>query len=241
LREYFPQAFDQGQRPASPAHAVIGLVEYFERRALGRTTALSRLFLHQVTQKLLGEDANASADLRTTLKSLLRFGAPPERYWPYESTGEPGPHLYAFADRYRPSHYIRLDGPAAAGSESLEVIKAFLSAGFPAVFGFPVPSSFSDTGDIPYRPTFDSVCGGQAVVAVGFDDSHLRSTRGALLFRSSWGDDWGEDGYGWLPYAYVQRRLAVDFWTLLRADWLESGEFAAPLSLRAARGRKSAR
>ena len=33
----------------------------------------------------------------------------------------------------------------------------------------------------------------------------------------------------WEPYAYVEERLAQDFWTLLRPDWLDSGEFEQPL------------
>ena len=37
-----------------------------------------------------------------------------------------------------------------------------------------------------------------------------------------------ESGCGWLPYKFVEQRLAVDFWTLLRPSWLASGEFERP-------------
>jgi C1A family cysteine protease len=66
-------------------------------------------------------------------------------------------------------------------------------------------------------------------VAVGFDDAkRIRSWKGALLVRNSWGPGWGDAGYGWLPYAYVDRGLAADFWTLLRLEWLAAGDFNDP-------------
>jgi C1A family cysteine protease len=75
---------------------------------------------------------------------------------------------------------------------------------------------------------FDIVRGGQAAVAVGYDDMRvIRSTRGALLVRNSWGSGRGEAGYGWLPGAYVKEQLAVDFWTLVKGEWVETGEFEA--------------
>jgi len=37
---------------------------------------------------------------------------------------------------------------------------------------------------------------------------------------------WGEHGYGWLPYDYVLRGLAEDFWTILKKEWVDTGEFA---------------
>jgi C1A family cysteine protease len=64
------------------------------------------------------------------------------------------------------------------------------------------------------------------VVVVGYDnDLEIGENTGALLIRNSWGTDWGEDGYGWLPYKYVTTGLAVDWWTLFKQEWLDTGEF----------------
>jgi C1A family cysteine protease len=56
-------------------------------------------------------------------------------------------------------------------------------------------------------------------VAVGDDDQmKIKNRFGgdetfcALLVRNSWMNDWGEDGDGWLPYEYIRRGLAEDFW-----------------------------
>jgi len=71
------------------------------------------------------------------------------------------------------------------------------------------------------------------VMAVGYDDKleitnkfSKEKTKGALLIRNSWGASWGEHGYGWLPYDYVLRGLAEDFWTILKKEWVDTGEFA---------------
>jgi len=37
--------------------------------------------------------------------------------------------------------------------------------------------------------------------------------------------NWGEQGYGYLPYQYVLQELAVDWWTILSAEWIDTGNF----------------
>jgi C1A family cysteine protease len=231
LTSYFPEVDNQRQLNSSPAQACVDLVQYFDRRALGRTVSLSKLFVYQATQRLMGALGNGSVDLRSTLKAIVAFGIPYEQRWPYDVekvNEEPAAFLYAFAGRFQSIRYVRLDGRNRTGKQTLAIVKSLLNAGFPSVFGFSVPTSISSDGDIPYRPTFDMVQGGQAVLAVGYDDQRLSSTKGALQIRNSWGRDWGEDGYGWLPYAYVEEQLAADFWTVMSDTWLESDEFLRP-------------
>ncbi len=232
LREWCPPVEDQGDLGSCTANAGVGLLEYFERKAFGNHLDASRLFLYKATRNLLGWTGDQGAFLRTTMKALALFGAPPEKYWPYEVKGfdrEPPAFCYAFGQSYRAMQYYRLDPPGTTGQALLGAVREKLAAGLPSMFGFTVYSSMPGEGegaDIPFPGPGDKVEGGHAMVAVGYDDvRRIGGRKGALLIRNSWGEGWGEAGYGYLPYAYLEEGLAADFWTLVRADFVDTGLF----------------
>ncbi|HVN85018.1 MAG TPA: C1 family peptidase, partial [Candidatus Binatia bacterium] len=74
----------------------------------------------------------------------------------------------------------------------------------------------------------DVLIGGHAVLAVGYDDSipcAQQTSPGALIIRNSWGETWGDHGYAYLPYDYVRRELALDFWTIFKETFVQLGLF----------------
>jgi C1A family cysteine protease len=235
LEEFFPPTEDQGGLAAGPALAASAMVEYFERRAHGRSFAGSWLFLYKMARRLLHWQGDSGAPMRETIKALKRFGLPPRQFWPADPERfdeEPAAFLFAYARDYQLLSYLRLDPPGAEGRLTLTTIKAFVAAGFPVAFGFTAFDSMSAAPEVPFPSCFDAALGGQAVVAVGYDDAlRVRSEKGALRVRNAWGSEWGDAGYGWLPYRYVTDHLAADFWTLLRPDWLASGELILPVGM----------
>jgi C1A family cysteine protease len=233
LREWCSPIEDQKSIGSCTAHAGVGMLEYYQRRAFGKHIDASRLFLYKVTRNLLGWNGDTGAYLRDTMKALVMCGVPPEHYWPYDIAKydeEPTAFLYALGDNYEAVKYYRLDPAGTTRAQRLEAIKANLAAGLPSMFGFTVYSSIPASGDgkgeIPYPTTGDTVQGGHAVLAVGYDDARkIGTAKGALLIRNSWGTAWGAAGYGWLPYAYVLKGLANDFWALVQADFVDTDLF----------------
>lgn len=231
-REYCPPVSHQGPYPTGSASASIAMVQYFEKRATGRSLTPSRMFVHYVACRLAGAEINQPISLRNTLKSMIRFGIPPEMHWPYDERQWlqiPDGFLYGFTEYLTGCRYLRLDRHDEPTEKRLHRVKSFVAAGFGVVFGLTLPEQMGDEADIFYPSRYDRSGVSQAMLCVGYDDRRrIRSEKGALLVMNSWGEQWGEQGFGWLPYRYVTDLLAVDFWTLLKTKWLKSDEFLRP-------------
>jgi C1A family cysteine protease len=240
LRKWCSKVEDQGQLGSCTAHAGVGIVEYYQMRAFNKHMEGSRLFVYKTTRNLMQETGDTGGWLRFTMGALAQCGVPEEKFWPYDISKfdiDPGPFVYSIADNFEALKYFSHDplGSKVPYPAVLDSVKKYLEAGIPSMFGFWGFPSFEKSnvlGGIPYPCPNESSAWGHAVVAVGYDDKLKiknlncnKETTGALLIRNSWGEDWGDKGYGWLPYEYVLNNLADEFWSMLTMEWIDSGQF----------------
>ena len=237
LRKWCSPIYDQGNLGSCTSQAGIGLIEYYQKKAFGKYINGSRLFLYKTTRNLAGDKGDTGAEIRTTIGAMATLGVCPEKYLQYDINKfdeEPSALCYALADNYKTVKYVRLDSQNIPKTTLLNNIKTNIAAGLPSIFGFTVYSSIQqagNTGKIPYPDSKENIEGGHAIDAVGYDDNLVitnennnQSTVGAFIIRNSWGN-WGDKGYGYLPYQYVLQELAIDWWTLISAEWVDTGQF----------------
>lgn len=212
LRHGCPDVYDQGDLGSCTANAIGAAIEFDQRKQKLVPFTPSRLFIYYNEREMEGTvDTDSGAQIRDGIKAVASQGACPETMWPYVEqsfANRPSAPCYKSAKQHPAVSYARV--PQDTG-----MLRACLASGFPFVFGFTVYESFEDdsvakTGFVTMPLSSETVLGGHAVMAVGYDDSVQR-----FLVRNSWGSDWGLGGYFTIPYAYVtDGNLADDFWVI---------------------------
>jgi C1A family cysteine protease len=209
LRSEFLAPFDQGQLGACTGNAYAALKEFLLKKYGKTVDALSRLFIYyeeRVIEGTVNEDSGA--EMRDGMKVLQKNGVCKESLWPYDIntfTHKPTDAMIADAANYKITSY--------ASIPDLNGIKSCLAEGFPVAMGFYVYQEFENigsTGILKMPKSSEQPLGGHAVVIVGYKDT--TKTSGYLIVRNSWGAEWGDGGYFYMPYKYLHL-AGFDLWT----------------------------
>ena len=213
---FFPSIWDQLELGSCVAHATLrclvfclgkeGLVEFMPSRLMTYYDA------RMVENSIASDDG---CQIRDAIKTLNRYGVCAESEWPYniaEFAVKPSAACYIDALKNLLLQYSRV-------TQSIQGLETCLAQGHPFCCGISVYESFesnavAQSGMVPMPLSTEQFLGGHAITVVGYD-----SKKQLFKCANSWGTSWGQQGYFYLPYAYLlNHSLAEDFWIIQKVE-----------------------
>jgi C1A family cysteine protease len=198
---------NQGDESTCVAFAsVSGVKEYQDQKEYHKLVRLSPRFLYSLCKEIDGSPFEDGTYPRVAMKVLLNYGVCHESFWPYapyqKNPARKGADIDA--ERFKIKAYARI--------KSLIEMKRSLLVNGPFLAGVEVFKSWfteraQKSGFIPMPKRHEKLAGGHAICIVGYDDK-----LGILKFKNSWGLNWADKGYGYLPYEYM-KKYCSDAWS----------------------------
>ncbi len=206
----------QGNRGTCSVFATTFCIEYGMTKSFGSGFAdMSEEFLNAVGNMASGKTDDG--DFFYVLnKGYQNFGLCAEIFMKYQPTMAPPPnynqlHLADVWQRLQPDFVKSWDNTKGLTNAQLNKAISYLDQELPVAAGmywpkkgfFKVKSIMGvDLMDDPGKP---NVTDGHSIVLVGYAKSQLFPGGGFFVFRNSWGTDFGENGYGYMSFEYVQK------------------------------------
>lgn len=221
LRTKAPLILDQGNLGSCTGTAISYMFQFVELKQRNKYVIKpSVLFLYYNERVMINTVTyDSGAIISDGIKSTRLTGLCDTIRWPYIISRfkiKPPTVAYTQARLMKTLSATQL-------TQSLNTLKQMLSSGFPFVFGFVVYESFEYdtttlTGKVPMPDTTnEQILGGHAVCCIGYDDNMttLENEKGMFICANSWGVNWGDRGYFYMPYKYVtDTDLCDDFWSI---------------------------
>jgi hypothetical protein len=164
----------------------------------------------------VGWDGRGSVAPDKLIKGIRHFGVCTSDLMPYEDKQRPfslnqfkpaSEAALADAATRTNARYIVLqwDHPGMDGTILNEMCEA-IAAGHPVAFCLTWPDVSPMFGCTHTVDTMSSCSGGgHALLAVGYELGSGWEGGGRVQFINSWGQGWGDEGYGWVTFAYLRR------------------------------------
>jgi C1A family cysteine protease len=219
LRPFCPKVRSQGPIGSCTAFGTTQLFDFVRRKNNLVGWLPSPLFTYYSTRKLNNlENEDGGASMRDALKSTAKDGVAMERYWPYipsKFNENPPEDVWINAEKHQTLEYFRVndfDKSAFLGC---------LNDGYPFVFGMHLYTSFNSfqtvLGGMVSMPDTEKekIIGGHCMMAVGWKKMEQGGVeKEFLIVQNSWGENWGDGGFCYIPMEYVMSNDTFDFWTI---------------------------
>jgi len=202
LRDVFAPIRNQGKQGSCASFAVSSVIEALRHDSKRYSPA----FLYWTAREVNGAtNIDSGASLYNVIKGASQKGACTEERMPYN------PEDFSLA----PSEVAIIEAldcivvEAKTVEPKVKDIKSALSDGYPVIIVSKIFDSFSDTrsGFVRHPSSKELSVGGRsdchgnhAMVVCGFSDKER-----VFVVRNSWGTDFGDNGYCYIPYSYAQQ------------------------------------
>lgn len=206
LRQWDSAIEEQDYLGSCTGQAAVGAYELLMYSKKNHQLDLSRLFVYYNSRMIAGDvSQDEGAYVRDAVKALSKYGVCTEILWPYvidQFATKPDINSYEDAKKRTIKNYYRL-------IDIGDILDA-LNNNYPIIFSMWVYDSFDqirrnrDIVELPEKK--ESPIGAHAMCLVGYD-----RPRRLLLARNSFGKQWGDRGYCWIPFDYVKSEF-TDMW-----------------------------
>jgi GNAT superfamily N-acetyltransferase len=167
----------------------------------------SRMYNYVRARQLEGtysDDCRIGTWITSSMRIYRGWGNPTEAEWPYDGRAENWP----------PKEPAQIDQRAKACRifayqrvRTFDECKIALAQECPVIASFEIaPDDWKSSGHIPMPRANIPPTDSHTVLIIGYDDS-----KRLLQFQNSWGADWGDKGFGFLPYSYFEH-YQIDAW-----------------------------
>ena len=216
---------EQGRRPSCAVFAVVSALEFQNAEVTGQPEKLSEEYLIWATRKILngaprpaapvdgrneGVDEDEGFSLSDVVTALRTYGIPPQSSMPdtlgrkMADIAEPSPEVISEACTHR-LVYVHLV-PGRDNAARIGNIIAALNTGVPVAIGLRWPSYRTlRTGLLSEQTPVEGAT--HAVALVGYKNPGGEIEATTFVFKNSYGPAWGEGGYGWVTWRYLQNYL----------------------------------
>ena len=219
LRPRMTPVENQGGTNSCVANAVAGAYEYLAKRHRGDDAYdVSRMFIYYNARKRSGsESEDEGSVIADAIESLREHGACSETTWSYDEESvneEPSEDAYEEASQFLVEEMQHVP-------TELDAWRHCLAEGYPIIFGISLFKSFDQhrhPGVVPMPSASESSReshGGHAMLCVGYSDPDK-----LFIVRNSWGPDWGDGGYCYIPYGYLtnEKFNSGDSWIIKQLE-----------------------
>jgi hypothetical protein len=211
LSDNFPPAGNQGEQGSCTAWATAyALKSYQERMEIGWSLTTSdghfdpnHVFSPAFIYNQINQGRDGGSLPSEALQLIVDRGAATWATMPYDpSDYRSQPSSLAFQEA------ANFKAAEMKVADDTQAIKTALANRLPVVAGiFVYKSLYQLRGTNPVYQLADVSCSpdnscGHAVTIVGYDDDKYG---GAFKIINSWGSDWGDEGYFWLPYQFARQ------------------------------------